>query len=60
MGRACSTNIGEMTNSYRMLVGISDERRLIGRHRSRWEDNIKTDLSDVGHEDEGCLCLIER
>jgi hypothetical protein len=33
---------------YRVLVGKPEEKRLLGRHRRRWEDNIKADLQDVG------------
>jgi hypothetical protein len=43
MGRACSTN-EEMRNACRVLVGKSDGKRQIGRPRSRWENNIRTNL----------------
>jgi hypothetical protein len=43
MGRACSTN-GENRNAYRILVGKPEEKRPLGRPRSRWVDNIKIDL----------------
>ena len=33
---------------YRVLVGKHEGRRLLGRLRSRWEDNIKMDLQEVG------------
>jgi hypothetical protein len=33
---------------HRVLVGKHDRRRPLGRHRCRWEDNIKWDLQDVG------------
>jgi len=33
---------------YRVLVGESEGKRTIGRPRRRWEDNIKTDVQDVG------------
>jgi hypothetical protein len=39
---------GERRGAYRALVGISEERRPLGRHRRRWEDNIKMDLREVG------------
>ena len=32
---------------YRVLVGKTEGKRPLGRPRRRWEDNIKTDLSDV-------------
>jgi len=33
---------------YRVLVGKPEEKRRIGRPRSRWEGNIKMDLQEVG------------
>jgi hypothetical protein len=32
----------------RILVGKPERRRLLGRHRRRWENNIKMDLKEVG------------
>jgi hypothetical protein len=31
-----------------MVVGKPEGKRLLGRPRSRWEDNIKMDLEEVG------------
>jgi hypothetical protein len=36
---------GLRRGAYRILVG-----RPVGRHRRRWEDNIKIDLQEVGWE----------
>jgi len=33
---------------YRVLVGKPEGKRPLGRPRRRWEDNIKTDLEEVG------------
>jgi len=33
---------------YRVLVGKPEGKRPLGRPRLRWEDNIKTDLQEVG------------
>jgi hypothetical protein len=33
---------------YRVLVWKPEGKRPLGRPRSRWEDNIKMDLQDVG------------
>jgi len=33
---------------YRFLVGKPEGRRLLGRSRRRWEDNIRMDLLEVG------------
>jgi hypothetical protein len=35
-------------NAYRILVGNSEGKRLIGRPRRRWEDNIKMLLRETG------------
>jgi hypothetical protein len=36
--------MGERRDVYRVLVGKPEGKRPLGRPRSRWEDNIKTDL----------------
>jgi len=33
---------------YRVLVGIPEGKRELGRPRRRWEDNIRMDLREVG------------
>ena len=33
---------------YRALVGKPEVRKLLGRPRRRWVDNIRTDLQEVG------------
>jgi hypothetical protein len=40
--------MGERRGAYRVLVGKPEGRRPLGRPRRRWEDNIKTDLREVG------------
>ena len=32
------------------MVGKPEGKRPLGRHRHRWEDNIKMDLQEVGWE----------
>jgi hypothetical protein len=32
---------GEMTNAYKILIGKTEGRRLLGRPRHKWEENIK-------------------
>jgi hypothetical protein len=47
MGGACSP-VGEGRGVYRGLVGKPEGNRPLGRHRRRWEYNIKIDFQDVG------------
>jgi hypothetical protein len=42
MDRACSTN------ACRILVGKPEGKRLLGRPKSMWVDNIKVDLTVTG------------
>jgi hypothetical protein len=46
----------ERRGVYRVLVVKPEEKRPLGRTRSRWEDNIKMDLQQVGY---GCMDWIE-
>jgi hypothetical protein len=46
MGRACSTH-GKKRNLYRILMGMPEGKRPLGKPRRRWEDNIKTDLREI-------------
>jgi hypothetical protein len=39
---------GEGRGAYRILVGRPEGRRPFGRTRSRWDDNNKMDLQEVG------------
>jgi hypothetical protein len=38
----------EKRNAYRILVGRPDDKRLLGRPRRRWVDNMKIDLREIG------------
>jgi len=40
--------MGERRVVYRVLVGKPGGKRLLGKPRRRWEDNIKMDLQEVG------------
>jgi hypothetical protein len=40
--------MGEGRGVHRVLVGKPEGKRLLGRPRRRWEDNIKMDLQEVG------------
>jgi hypothetical protein len=46
IGRVCSTH-GEKSNAYRVLVGKKEGKKPLGRHRHRWEDNIKIDFREM-------------
>jgi len=39
-----------MKNEYSILVGKSEGRRELGRPKHRWENNIRTDLREMGWE----------
>ena len=43
--------MGQGRAVYRVLVGKPEGKRPLGRHRRRWEDNIKMVLQEVGR---GC------
>jgi hypothetical protein len=51
MGRACSAYRGD-ERRVQDFGGEPEGRRLLGRHRRRWEDNIKMNL-----QEEGCKCM---
>jgi hypothetical protein len=40
--------MGEKRNVYRLLVGKPEGKKPLGRPRSRWIDNIKMDLLEIG------------
>jgi hypothetical protein len=40
--------MGEKRNAYRILVGKPEGKRLLGRPRCRWVDNIQMDLRERG------------
>jgi hypothetical protein len=40
--------MGEERRVHRVLVGKPEGKRPLGRHRRRWEDNVKMDVQEVG------------
>jgi hypothetical protein len=40
--------MGEMRNMHKILVGKPEEKKPRGRPRSRWDDNIRMDLRQIG------------
>jgi hypothetical protein len=51
--------MGEKRNAYRILVGIPEGKRPLGRLRRRWVDNIKMDLRDIGWDGMYCIDLAQ-
>ena len=49
----------QFRNAYRVLVGKTEGKRLSGRPRRRWEDNIKMDLSEMGCDPRDWVALAE-
>jgi hypothetical protein len=43
--------MGENRNAYRILMWKPEGKRLLGRPRRRWVDNIKMDLSEIRWND---------
>jgi hypothetical protein len=58
MGGEYSTN-GEKRNVYRLLVGKPEGKRLLGRPRHWWMDNIRMDFGEVGWGDVGWISLVQ-
>jgi hypothetical protein len=50
MGGACSAH-GEMRNAHKIFVGKPEGKIPLGKHRRRWKNNIKTDLTEICLED---------
>jgi hypothetical protein len=43
--------MGERRNAYRLLIGKPEGRRPLERPRSRWLNNIRMDIVEVGRGD---------
>jgi hypothetical protein len=50
---------GEWRGVYRVLVRRPEGKRLLGRPRRRWEDNIKLDLREIGIDGANWLQLAQ-
>jgi hypothetical protein len=37
-----------MRNEYKILFGNCEVKKPLGRSKRRWEDNIETDLKEIG------------
>jgi hypothetical protein len=51
--------MGEMRNEYRILIGKSEGKSPLGRHKRRWENNFIIGLKEIGWEGvwTGCVWL---
>jgi hypothetical protein len=49
----------EKKNAYRILVGMPEEKRPLGRPRLRWVDNIKMNLRETGWDGEDWIDLAQ-
>jgi len=44
------TGMGKKRNAYQSSVIKTEGKRSLVRHRSRWDDNIRMDLKEIGWE----------
>jgi hypothetical protein len=51
--------MGANRNAYRILVGMPEGKRPLGRPRHRWVDNIKMDLREIGWVDMNWIDLAQ-
>jgi hypothetical protein len=58
MGGACGTS-GRDEKCVHVLVGKPEGKRLLGRPRRRWEDNIRMDFREIGWECVGWIHLAQ-
>jgi hypothetical protein len=52
--------MGETRSTYRVVVGIPEGMRPLGRHRSRWDDNIKIGLKEIVWEGADCFHVAQK
>jgi hypothetical protein len=58
VGWTCGTH-GEGRGVYRVSVGTPEGKRLLGRPRRRWEDNIKMDIREIGIDGDNWIRLAQ-
>jgi hypothetical protein len=52
------SRMGQMINVYKLLLGKPDGKRLLGRPRGGWEDNIGMHLTEInGKVWIGCIWI---
>jgi hypothetical protein len=59
MGGACSMH-GRDESAYSILVGKSEGKRPFGRSKRRWEDDIGTDIREIGWKVVDWMYLAQR
>jgi hypothetical protein len=52
--------MGETRSKYRVVVGIPEGMRPLGRHRIRYDDNIKICLKEIVWEAADCFHLAQK
>jgi hypothetical protein len=52
-------HMGNVRNSYIILIGKPAGKRQLGRPRHRWEDNVKNYLKEIGWEGVDCTELAQ-
>jgi phage pi2 protein 07 len=58
MGEACSVHVA-MKNTYKILIGNHEGRRLLRRNERGWKGSIKMDLREIEMEDGGWIYLAQ-
>jgi hypothetical protein len=53
------SSVLKFVTHYGVLVGKPEGKRPLGRPRRRWEDNIKTNLQEVGYGGMDCIELVK-
>jgi hypothetical protein len=51
--------MGDVTNAYNMLLGKPEGKKLLGRARRRWQDNIRRDLREIAWRDVDWMYLVQ-
>jgi len=42
-----AAGMGKVRNAYKILVRKPEGKRLLGRHRRKWEDNIRMNVREI-------------
>jgi hypothetical protein len=53
------TCMGDMRSAYKSVVGVPERKRLLGRPRHRWEDNIRMNLREVRWKGMDWVCMAQ-